>query len=166
MAKRTSKFSPSLFISTFFYSGFISKKAPGTVGSILASLTCLSLFLTKSTQCFLVLAILSFTAGIISTHVFLFKKYGDTNRDPGYIVIDEVCGIFLGAFLLEYCRDLSVVSLIINLIFFRVFDIWKPFPISKIDTLFKKSEKTAALGVMLDDIVASIIGTSLQLLLF
>lgn len=165
MIRKTSKFSLALFISTFFYTGLICKKAPGTIGSIFATLCCFILCSLNFNQ-FLVLTLITFVLGTTSSHVFLFKEHGDTSRDPGYIVIDEACGVFLGATILSYCLDLSLISLLINFVFFRVFDIWKPFPIRNIEKLLKKREKTVALGIMLDDIFASIIGTILQIVIF
>lgn len=166
MGRKVSKFSPTLFLSTFFYTGLISKKAPGTVGSFFASLSCVLLNMVGLSNRFLIITVISAIIGIYSSHVFLFEEHGDINRDPGYIVIDEACGIFLGAAVLNYFGCISVFSLLMNLIFFRVFDIWKPFPIKNIDKLFKNSEKTAAFGIMLDDIIASLYGTAFQLILY
>ncbi len=162
MIRKTSKFSLALFISTFFYTGLIYKKAPGTIGSIFATLCCFILLFLNFKQ-FFILTLITFVIGTISSHIFLFKEHGDTNRDPGYIVIDEACGIFLGATILGYYLDLSNTSLFINFIFFRIFDIWKPFPIRNIEKILKNCEKTTALGIMLDDILASIIGTIFQI---
>lgn len=166
MGRKVLKFSLALFLSTFFYTGLISKKAPGTVGSFFASSLCVLLTMVGSGNWFSAITVILAITGIYSSHIFLFKEHGDINRDPGYIVIDEACGIFLGATVLNYFGCISVFSLLMNLIFFRVFDIWKPFPIRNIDKLFKSSKKTAAFGIMIDDIMASLSGTAFQLFLY
>ena len=43
---------------------------------------------------------------------------------------------------------------------FRLFDIWKPFPVNYVDNNVKGS-----LGIMLDDIVASVYSIALSILL-
>ncbi len=153
----------TLFISTFFMTGLISKRCPGTIGSIFASILCIVLYLTKYDIPYHILSIFLFILGIISSHIYIFVCEAEKNRDPGYIVIDEACGIFLGCAILKYCGKLSIISMILNLIFFRIFDIIKPFPIRYIDNYFKKYKMTASFGIMIDDIVASIIATLLEL---
>jgi phosphatidylglycerophosphatase A len=69
-------------------------------------------------------------------------------KDPQFVVIDEVSGQFLG-----YTLALSVVSwkyLLLGLILFRVFDIWKPFPARQAESL------PGGWGIMADDWVAAI----------
>ena len=67
--------------------------------------------------------------------------------DDGRIVIDEWLGIWLSMLALPW--DAS--ALILAFIFFRIFDICKPFPASYIDRRWKN-----AWGVMLDDAVAGV----------
>ena len=68
-------------------------------------------------------------------------------KDPQIIVIDEVVGQWLTLVivpidLLWYC---------LAFVFFRLFDICKPWPVSVIDRKMKN-----AFGVMLDDVAAAI----------
>ena len=67
--------------------------------------------------------------------------------DDGRIVIDEWLGIWLSMLALPW--DAS--ALILAFVFFRIFDIYKPFPASYIDRRWKN-----AWGVMLDDVVAGV----------
>lgn len=147
-----------LLIITFFGSGLISKKIPGTIGSLLA--TIILFFIPKSPSIVLIFAIASFIIGWICCELYI-PKY-ETNKDPGYIVVDEACGIFLGAAIIYSFNFITPVAIILNFLFFRVFDIWKPFPIRNIEKTLSSYDKTVSLGIMLDDILAAIFGSTVQ----
>jgi phosphatidylglycerophosphatase A len=69
-------------------------------------------------------------------------------KDPSIIVIDEVSGQFLTSFL-----PFTLVNwkyLLLGFILFRVFDIWKPFPVRQAEKL------PGGWGIMADDWVAAI----------
>jgi phosphatidylglycerophosphatase A len=68
-------------------------------------------------------------------------------HDASKIVIDEVAGIWL-AFTLS--SD-TTIQIILSVLFFRLYDIWKPSIIGKID-----KDVDGGLGVMADDIIAGI----------
>jgi phosphatidylglycerophosphatase A len=67
--------------------------------------------------------------------------------DPGAVVIDEIAAqwLILAATPLD-CRWYAAAFLL-----FRLFDIWKPFPINRLDRTVK-----GGFGIMLDDIAAAI----------
>ena len=67
--------------------------------------------------------------------------------DPGAVVIDEVTAqlLVLAATPLDWRFYAAAFAL------FRLFDIWKPFPINWLDRTVK-----GGLGIMLDDIMAAI----------
>jgi phosphatidylglycerophosphatase A len=68
-------------------------------------------------------------------------------KDPGAIVIDEVAGqwlVLLGA-------ALDPLSYALAFVLFRIFDIWKPWPVSSADRRL-----TGGLGIMLDDLLAAV----------
>jgi phosphatidylglycerophosphatase A len=69
-------------------------------------------------------------------------------KDPQCIVIDEVSGQFL--VYLAALAPLNWKYLLLGLILFRVFDIWKPFPAREAESL------PGGLGIMADDWVAGI----------
>lgn len=104
--------------------------------------------------------------------IYFSNKYMEHHQihDPKEIVIDELVGqmltiilcIFSSVFIYEsrlYEKfnpnivDLFV-SFIMPFVLFRIFDIFKPWPINYLDTNIK-----GGLGVMLDDIVAAIFAT-------
>jgi phosphatidylglycerophosphatase A len=68
------------------------------------------------------------------------------NQDPGWIVVDEAAGMLLA--LAGLSLDASIWGVLIAFGLFRVFDIFKPWPVSWAD------QQKGAFGVMLDDIVA------------
>lgn len=79
-------------------------------------------------------------------------------------MIDEACGIFVGAYLLGCFSNISIYSLITNFCIFRIIDIFKPFPIRQIETICKAHKNTAAFGIMIDDVAAAIVATFLQII--
>ena len=74
----------------------------------------------------------------------LFQK-----KDPGAVVIDEVSGqmIALLPVLVFVGGAWAIVS---AFILFRAFDIWKPYPVRRLEAL------ESGLGIMLDDVAAGL----------
>lgn len=69
-------------------------------------------------------------------------------HDPSWIVIDEVCGMVVGWLFVESSTWMNLALLCL---FFRIFDIWKPWPIS----YFDKEVKHGA-GTILDDVISGV----------
>jgi phosphatidylglycerophosphatase A len=114
------------------------KPAPGTWGSLVVLPAALLGPLPV-----LFLAILVTLIGFYAVREVL----RDTpNQDPGWIVVDEAAGMLLA--LTGLSVDASLWGVLISFGLFRVFDIFKPWPISWAD------QQKGAFGVMLDDIVA------------
>ncbi len=67
-------------------------------------------------------------------------------EDPSFIVIDEVAGQLLTFLFLP----VSWMNLILGFIAFRAFDMLKPFPIRKLESL------GSGVGVMADDLLAGV----------
>lgn len=144
----------SFTVATLFGTGYFPV-APGTAGSLaslpIIFLTCYYFGLTG----LILLIVFSFLIGFLSTKEVL--KY--TKHDPSFIVIDEFIGqsitfIFVANILKH---DLSVWWIyLVGFVFFRLFDVWKPFPIRAID-----KKVTNTFGVILDDIVAGFYASSL-----
>ena len=128
---------------TFFYSGLLPK-APGTYGTLLGAV--FGLLLLKN------IPLSTFTLLTVALTLFSIKVIDKEERESGihdssYIVIDEVVGIWI-AFIIS---SSSVVQIVLSVIFFRIYDIWKPSIIGKIDRDVK-----GGWGVMGDDIIAGI----------
>jgi phosphatidylglycerophosphatase A len=107
------------------------------------------------------IAVALFVVGIVSCHVFLVCQHSDTNPDPGYIIIDEVCGMFACVSVLEqriageWPSSVHLTLCVAVFVLFRIFDIWKPLGIKKVEKLCAQKTKLIALGIMIDDILAA-----------
>ncbi|MDP3372169.1 MAG: phosphatidylglycerophosphatase A [Candidatus Paracaedibacteraceae bacterium] len=127
---------------------------PGTWGTLGAFF--ISLFILQQ-SCFswFILSLVTTIIGFFASE-FSLKAESYNNTDPSWIVIDEVAGYFWAVALISFVRPIDVVQLTLAFIFFRIFDITKPWPISWVDKALAQSHKTAALGIMLDDVLAGI----------
>ena len=152
-------------VVTFFGSG-MSPKAPGTMGSLAAAIVAypmawlalrlfgyyyewkIPIIELYVNQVFLAAALIVFFVAI----PFVKKAMKDTGtEDPGWIVIDEVCGIFMT---FAFIRPEWILNapwiLIIGFALFRFFDILKPLGIHKMEKL------PGAWGVMADDLLGGV----------
>lgn len=130
---------------TVGFSG-LSPKAPGTVGSFVSLL--IGLFLLE----FLHVSTLFLLALLIT--VIAIKQIDIYEKDVGMhdgkeIVIDELAGMWIALSICGINSENTLILAPLAFIFFRLFDIWKPSIIGKIDRDVK-----GGLGVMGDDIVA------------
>ena len=71
-------------------------------------------------------------------------------QDPSCIVIDEIVGFLLLLALVQN-QIKALPYFILAFILFRIFDIWKPYPINILEKKFK-----GGFGIMIDDIGAAI----------
>ena len=136
-----------------FYIGFLPF-APGTFGS-LAGIVLFLLIQTLGGFPLLIFSIiLIFVTGCISSHYYILEN--NHEHDPQEIVIDEVVGQLVSCIPISFniwwfnSNGFSIFSFdwIIAFAIFRVFDIWKPWPINIADRI------KSAFGVMLDDLIA------------
>ena len=121
----------------------LSPMAPGTVGSLLGVALAWAA-LPLATEFKLALASLLIVGGIWIC--------GESARrigvhDHSGIVWDEIAGMYLVLFWLPP----SITLWALGFGLFRLFDIWKPWPISDLDHRLK-----GGLGIMLDDLVAAL----------
>ena len=133
-----------IIIATGFGSGF-SPVAPGTAGAAFATIIWLIFsFLTPSylLPITIFLIILFTILGIWSTN----KLEPVWGKDPSRIVVDEMVGVWI-ALLAVNAREWYFV---LAFILFRLFDIYKPLGIKKMENL------KGGTGVMMDDILAGI----------
>lgn len=135
------------FFLTVGFSG-LSPKAPGTVGSFVSLI--IGLFLLE----FLHLSTLFLLALLIT--VIAIKQIDIYEKEVGMhdgkeIVIDELAGMWITLAICGINSSNILFMAPLAFIFFRIFDIWKPSIIGKIDRDIK-----GGLGVMGDDVVAGI----------
>lgn len=129
---------------TFFYLG-LAPKAPGTFGTFGGAFVGYFILQYFSIDTLFLLTVLITLIAI--QQINLYEQKTQTHDDKS-IVIDEVAGIWL-AFVLS---GATIAQMILSVIFFRIFDIWKPSLIGKID----KNTK-GGVGVMGDDLLAGIV---------
>jgi len=118
--------------------------APGTWGSLLAMLFFFIPPLIKPYIC--LVFIIYFWVISVPLINEVEEEYGD---DPSFIVIDEAIGIWL--MLMAPITYESYFWAGLGFVYFRVFDILKPFPISYFNN------RKGGNYVILDDVIASIL---------
>ncbi|RVZ17038.1 phosphatidylglycerophosphatase A [Helicobacter pylori] len=137
------KFSLRACFLTLFFSGY-SKKAPGTIGSLVALLLGLPILIFSANTLFLG----AIFVGLIAI-TQIDKEEEETKRhDSSYIVIDELVGMWLAMAI----SGLSLAGVVLSFIFFRIYDITKPSLIGRID-----KEVKGGLGVVADDALAGVL---------
>lgn len=143
MSKSTENFriaNPIHFLALGFGSGLLPK-APGTYGT-LAAIPLYLLLAPTTISTYLAIVIIMSIAGIY----ICGKAAEDAGvHDHGAIVWDEIVGFLITMFMVP----LSWQSVVIGFILFRIFDIFKPWPISFVD-----KNLHGGLGIMVDDILA------------
>ena len=134
------------FFLTLGYSG-LSPKAPGTVGTIVALALGLLLlnYISITTLFLLALLISAFSVKQIDIYE---KEVGA--HDGSEIVIDELAGMWIALGIANATSDNYIIAGL-AFVYFRLFDIWKPSIIGKID-----KEVKGGWGVMGDDMLAGL----------
>ena len=151
----------NLFFLTFFMIGKI-KYAPGTFASLVTCFLFLMLInIFNIVFIFFITLIIFFYSFVAINNSFDEFR----SEDPQEIVIDEVVGQMLPLLAIPIYEILFIASVeyycVSAFLLFRLFDIWKPFPISYVDNNIK-----GALGIILDDVLAGIYTTIILMLIF
>ena len=120
--------------------------APGTFGSIFSWL--IFIFLSHFVNMFYV----TFIGIFLSIWICEMASKNLIHKDHRSIVIDELIGIWIALLPVLYLADTQkerIVYAIAALLFFRLIDIFKPFPVSYFDENFKNG-----IGIVMDDLIA------------
>jgi phosphatidylglycerophosphatase A len=131
----------SCFVAFGFGAGF-SKYAPGTCGTLVA-LPLYGLMAPLSVRDYGLILFVAIGIGIWLCGI-AERKTGIIDNPS--IVWDEICGYLLTL----WGVPKSWFWIAVGFIAFRLFDIWKPWPIYWLDKRVK-----GGLGIMLDDIIAA-----------
>lgn len=133
---------PVCLLAFGFGSG-LAPKAPGTLGT-LAALPLYLLAAPLPLPAYLALVLAMFVAG-----VWLCGRCEQIIgvEDHSGIVWDE----FVGLFVTFIAAPVSVFNVVAGFCLFRLFDVWKPWPIAWFDRRLH-----GGLGIMLDDILAGV----------
>lgn len=144
----------SKIIATFFYAGYL-RPAPGTWGSLAALPFAVLLHAVGGFPLLLMASIVVFFAGWWATAEV---TRGQADHDPGMVVVDEVVGQWITLMPLSFVlwshgSEVTILpwpGLVGGFFLFRLFDIWKPWPVRWAD------QKSTPFGVMFDDVLAGI----------
>lgn len=123
----------------------LAPKAPGTWGTAEACVLAPFLFLPLGAgwRCVL-LAVLFVAGGLAATRAEILLHA----KDPHEVVIDELVGVWLA--MLPF-REPGITGIILAFVFFRFFDILKPWPVHASENWLP-----GGFGVMIDDVFAGI----------
>lgn len=119
--------------------------APGTFGSMLALILAMLIYPVSGLPQLLLVCI-TIVVAIYSSN---WLAEAEDQKDPSFVVIDEVAGMFVT--LLWLPRPLGLAAWVAAFLLFRVFDIWKPWPVHKLEKL------PGGVGIVLDDVAAGIL---------
>lgn len=148
----------ALYIAYWIAFGFGSGQlnyAPGTFATLLVGVPLY--WFMHTIPNFYYIVILS-VAIIVGIEVCSLAEATLNQPDDSSIVWDEICGYLLTMFNAPH----GLVWILAGFLLFRLFDIWKIWPINYIDRTIK-----GGIGIMLDDIFAAIYaGLSLQLIAY
>ena len=145
---------PDILFLTFLGSG-LSPWAPGTMGS-LAILLPLYFLGQMNPPFFLFIPFLTVLC-VISWYIIERVQTRLNTHDPKWIVIDEVVGLWITTL---FIQNNSFLHYFVCFVWFRVFDILKPWPVSYFDRL------ESAFGTLFDDVVAGLLAGVFYLLTF
>ena len=135
----------AILLATWFGCGLVPK-APGTVGSLSAGLIAVVLheYAGFVWWHYLLLAVAMLLPAVWSADLTA-RALG--KKDPQMVVIDEVLGqwiAFAGA------REYTPATYVAAFALFRVFDIWKPWPVRQLESL------PGGWGINADDLMAGV----------
>ena len=146
----------NVLISTFFGYGYLTR-VPGTVAS---AVTTIFIYIAYEVLGYTDLKFSIFFFILLFFYSFYAVKDSESefeNKDPRQIVIDEVLGQSMPLIFLLYLNKTNQITIyvevyyILSFIFFRFFDILKPFPVC----YFDKNHKNY-FGIIMDDIMAGL----------
>ena len=140
-----------LMFLTWFGAGF-SYHAPGTIGSLNALPMAAGIAYFAGGRALWLAAIVPFVLGMIYTARYLHTAHD--SADPQWIVIDEVVGLWITLAVVP----LNIIWYLLGFGLFRLFDIYKPWPVSWADR-----RVPGALGIMLDDVLAGLYAAGILL---
>jgi phosphatidylglycerophosphatase A len=152
---------PTRWIATFGGVG-LAPKAPGTWGSLAALPFGYGLHVLGGFPVLVLATLIVFAVGWWAT---ARETEGQDDHDPSEIVIDEVAGQWIALWALsgglwfagQPPHIFPWPGLLGGFLLFRLFDIFKPWPVSVFDRM------STPFGVMMDDVVAGILASAVVL---
>jgi len=135
----------ALFLATGCYLGLIPG-APGTYASLATSLVYFGIFAAAGSirpeLHLATLALVTLLGTVAAAEVARERGL----EDPQVVVIDEVAGQLVALLFLP----VTGLNLLAATLLFRIFDVWKPYPIARLERL------PQGVGIMADDLLAGV----------
>ena len=125
----------------------LSPVAPGTVGSFFAALVYYFIFSPLIESYFQGFLFILFIAFSFLIGLYVYPRTVEGEEDPGSFVWDEFVGMWIACLPIALFEK-GFLWLFVAFLLFRLFDIWKPSLVKVYDN------KTGAINVMMDDVVA------------
>ena len=122
--------------------------APGTWGSLFAVLLICNIAFLQEWIILATVLIVAFSWWVC------VEVHKEIKSDSSEIVIDEFAGMFVACMFINH----DFISLVFAFLFFRFFDIVKPWPISWVDKNIKNGP-----GILIDDLLAGLFAGILML---
>jgi len=144
-------------VGTWFGAGLL-RPGPGTYGSVAAVLLWAGaavVFHPSGTALAVGTAVAALLATLVGIPAATIVAREAGREDPGFVVVDEVAGQWIALIAIHPDWRHALLALLL----FRLFDIWKPWPIRRLEQL---PEGT---GIMLDDLAAGALALLCGLLL-
>ena len=146
-------------IVTFFFIGQ-AKIAPGSIASLFTTLVFYMFAMNLDFIIFVIIILVTTILSFFAIHLYTddFKE-----KDRSEIVIDEVVGQSVALLPLLFFEEKlppEINACFMSFIFFRFFDIVKPYPIYLFDRM------NSTFGIIFDDILAGIFSALLLTLTF
>jgi phosphatidylglycerophosphatase A len=134
---------PVHFLAFGFGAG-LAPRAPGTAGSVVGALAAWWLLEWP------LAARIGVVAGVIALGIWVCGESARRlqRHDDQRIVLDEIAGVLLTSLAVA---EKSLFAIALVFVSFRIFDIWKPWPIRDVDHSLR-----GGLGIMLDDLIAAV----------
>ena len=134
-------------IVTFFSIGN-AKIAPGSIASLATVVLFYFFAMQLNVFSFILIILITIVIAFVTVRIYTTDLL---EKDSSEIVIDEVIGQSISLLPLLVFKESAFTELhlcIISLLFFRFFDIVKPYPINKFDNM------DGPFGIIFDDILA------------
>jgi phosphatidylglycerophosphatase A len=136
-------FTHPVHLLAYGFGAGLSPKAPGTLGTLVAIPVCL-LLAHFGAYVYYIALLLGLVAGVF---ICGYTAAAIGVDDPKGVVWDEIVGYLITMLWLPF----SWIWMLAGFLLFRLFDIWKPWPIGWVDRHVK-----GGLGIMLDDVIAAV----------
>jgi len=135
-------------IATWFGCGLVPR-APGTMGS-LGAIPLYLLVARQGRSGVAVTALLVTVVGVWAASV-VARELG--KKDPQIVVVDEVAGLLVTMLPM---REVSWLAVVIGFALFRLFDVFKPWPIRRLEEL------PGGWGIVFDDLAAGVFAATVM----